>query len=100
MKLTNSRVQINNEQIYWYLYGYRIDLNIQELTAMIKQIKLKGLFSYLENERPALKHQLINILNENIPENFNENKNLKISKEKFMESFLEQCLLEIYYKIK
>ncbi|GIX42488.1 MAG: hypothetical protein KatS3mg129_2221 [Leptospiraceae bacterium] len=100
MKLTHSKSKIEKDQIQWYLYAYRIDLSKNELFDIVKNIKQIGLFNYLDKERPALKSQLISILENSVEQDFWENIDPKISKEKYMESFLEQCLLDIYYKIK
>lgn len=100
MKLSHSRSKIDNDQIHWYLYAYRIDLSKSELIDIVKNIKQIGLFSYLEKERPALKSQLINILQKSVEPHFWNDLDPKITKEKYMESFLEQCIIEIFYKIK
>jgi hypothetical protein len=100
MKLTNSKAKIEKDQIQWYLYSYRIDLTKEELFEMIKNIKQMGLFNYLDKERPALKSQLISIIELSVESNFWDNLDQRISKSKYIESFLEQCLLEIYNKIK
>jgi len=100
MKLSHSRSKIDNDQIHWYLYAYRIDLSKSELIDIVKNIKQIGLFSYLEKERPALKYQLINILQKSVEPHFWNDLDPKITKEKYMESFLEQCIIEIFYKIK
>ena len=100
MKLSHSKSKIHKDQVHWYLYAYRIDLSKDELIDIVKNIKQVGLFSYLEKERPALKSQLISILDSSVEPHFWNDLNTKITKEKYMESFLEQCLIEIFYKIK
>ncbi len=100
MKLSHSKSRIEKDQILWLLYSYRIELSKSELFDMVKHIKKEGLFSYLEKERPALKNQLISILNQSIETDYWENLDKKLSREQYMESYLEQCILEIYQRLK
>lgn len=99
MKLSNSKYKIEGNQIYWILYSNRIEFTIEEFMELVKNIKKIGLFSYLEKERISLKHQLLKIINDSIDAHFWENLDTKISREKYIESFLEQCILDIYYKV-
>ncbi len=100
MKLSHSKSKIDKDQIHWYLYAYRIELSKSELIDIVKNIKQMGLFSYLEKERPALKSQLIYILQNSVDPHFWNDLDPKITKEKYMESFLEQCIIEIFHKVK
>lgn len=100
MKLSNSKYKIEGNQIYWILYSNRIEFTSDEFIELVKNIKKVGLFSYLEKERISLKHQLLKIINDSIEPQFWENLDTKVTKEKYIESFLEQCVLDIYYKIK
>ncbi len=100
MKLTQSKFKVSGEQINWYLYAHRIELSKNELMEIINNIKRMGLFKFLEKERPILKDILVRIVLENVESIFWENLDKKIPTEKYIEHYLEQCLIEIYNHIK
>lgn len=100
MKLSKSRHKIEGNFIYWILDSNYIEFTLEEFQDLVSHIKRVGLFTYLEKERIALKHQLLNIVYNSIETDFWAELDPKISKEKYIESFLEQCILNIDSKIK
>lgn len=96
MKLTQSFARFSGKNIFWYLYAHRIEFTEEEFLDLVKNIKRHGLFSYLEKERPVLKEHLIAIIRSSVDASFWEGFKNETAKEKYIEAFLEQCLLEIY----
>ncbi len=100
MKLSKSRYKIEGNHIYWILYSNYIEFTVDEFKEIVSHIKKEGLFRYLEKERKVLKDQLLKIIEDSTESEFWEQLDPKTSKEKYIESFLEQCILNIDYKIK
>ncbi|MCS7205683.1 MAG: hypothetical protein NZ853_08290 [Leptospiraceae bacterium] len=100
MKLSQSKSKIYGDHIHWFLYSHRIELTRNELIEIIKHIKQVGLFTYLQKERPVLKESLIHIIQKSVEPEFWDHFDSQLSKEKYIESFLEQCLIDIYSKLK
>ncbi|MFN3604121.1 MAG: hypothetical protein ACK4UJ_05365 [Leptonema sp. (in: bacteria)] len=100
MKLTNSKYRLEGDVILWIFYSNKIEFTREEFEDLVQNIRKIGLFPYLEKERITLKHLLLKIISDSIESSYWETTDPKIPKEKKIESFLEQCILEIYYKIK
>ncbi|MDH5654826.1 MAG: hypothetical protein OEZ34_02890 [Spirochaetia bacterium] len=59
-----SRVQNSGPQILWFLNGHRMDFSKEEYREMISEIRRRGLFPYLSDERPALLQRLHGIVDD------------------------------------
>ncbi|MBW7858104.1 MAG: hypothetical protein H3C43_07425 [Leptonema sp. (in: Bacteria)] len=81
-----NRGKRQGDQVVWLLFNHSIEFTEDEFTEIIYSIREKGLFWYLNSERPALKSRISTILATELPEGIFET-------EVDTEFYLEQCLL-------
>lgn len=62
MKPIQTQVRKEGSNILYFLYGHRIDFSESEFTDLITGIREKGLFTWLEHERPGLISTMVGIL--------------------------------------
>lgn len=88
-----NRGKRQGDQIVWLLFNHGIEFTEDEFDEIIYSIRQKGLFQYLNSERPALKSRLTSILETELPQGIFET-------EVDIEFYLEQCLLGLNDRVK
>lgn len=86
----HSRGHRSGDAVLWQLNNHLFEFTAGEFLDIIQGIRETGLFQFLNNERPALRDQLISIGRDLDPE----------AEEDELEHKFEQCLLDLKERVR
>ena len=93
MRKLQSQGKREGDQVVWLLFGNRIEFGLSEFQELQQGIRDRGLFAFIERERPALRNHLETILYQALPD-YEDWENTDL------EHVLEQCLIDLKDRIR